>query len=115
VLFTNAVSILSVILTGILPLPTWDGALATADHALGLNWLDMYQWLTGHPAIEAGAHTVYMGLGPEMLILFVALELLATTTRQGNFYSGSWFQRLPPQVSGYSCLPPGLLSTTTFP
>jgi membrane-associated phospholipid phosphatase len=76
VLFTNAVSILSVILTGILPLPTWDGALATADQALGLNWLDMYQWLTRHPAIEAGARAVYMSLGPEMLILFVALELL---------------------------------------
>jgi membrane-associated phospholipid phosphatase len=76
VLFTNAVSILSYILTGILPLPRWDEALATADHALGLNWLDMYQWLTRHPAIEAGARAVYGSLGPEMLILFFALELL---------------------------------------
>jgi membrane-associated phospholipid phosphatase len=76
VLFTNAAAILSYILTGILPLPRWDGALATADHALGLNWLDMYQWLTRHPAIEAGAHAVYLSLGPEMLILLFALELL---------------------------------------
>jgi membrane-associated phospholipid phosphatase len=76
VLFTNAVSILSYILTGIVPLPRWDGALATADHALGLNWLDMYQWVTRHPAIEASARAVYMSLGPEMLILFFALELL---------------------------------------
>ena len=76
VLFTNAASILSFILTGILPLPRWDEALATADHALGLNWLDMYQWLTRHPAIEASAHAVYMSLGPEMLILLFALELL---------------------------------------
>jgi len=76
VLFTNAVSILSYILTGILPLPGCDGALATADRALGLNWLEMYQWLTRHPAIEASAHTLYMSLGPEMLILFFALELL---------------------------------------
>ncbi len=75
-LFTNAVSILSYILTGILPLPRWDAALAAADHALGLNWLAMYQWLARHPAIEASAHTVYKSLGPEMLILFVALELL---------------------------------------
>ncbi|MGB6175623.1 MAG: phosphatase PAP2 family protein [Methylocella sp.] len=76
VLFTNAVSILSFILTGILPLPRWDGALATGDRALGLNWLDMYQWVTRHPAIEAGAHAAYFSLGPEMLILFIALELL---------------------------------------
>ncbi|MGH6837606.1 MAG: phosphatase PAP2 family protein [Methylocella sp.] len=76
VLFTNAVSILSFILTGILPLPRWDEALATADRALGLNWLDMYQWLTRHRAIEASAHTVYRSLGPETLILFFALELL---------------------------------------
>ena len=76
VLFTNAVVILNFILTGILSLPTWDGALATADHALGLNWLDMYQWLTRHPAIEACAHVVYLSLGPEMLILLFALDLL---------------------------------------
>ncbi|MGA7385295.1 MAG: phosphatase PAP2 family protein [Methylocella sp.] len=75
-LFSNAVSILSFILTGSLPLPRWDEALATADHALGLNWLDMYQWLTRHPVIEASAHVVYMSLGPEMLILLIALELL---------------------------------------
>ncbi|MGH6794405.1 MAG: phosphatase PAP2 family protein [Methylocella sp.] len=75
-LFTNAVSILSFILTGILPLPRWDEALATADHALGLNWLDMYHWLARHPAIEAGARAAYMSLGPETLILFFALELL---------------------------------------
>ena len=36
----------------------------------------MYQWLTRHPAIEASAREVYMSLGPEMLILFIALELL---------------------------------------
>ncbi|MGH6800020.1 MAG: phosphatase PAP2 family protein, partial [Methylocella sp.] len=75
-LFSNAASILSYILTGILPLPRWDGALAAADHALGLNWLDMYQWLIRHPAIEASAHAVYKSLGPEMLILLAALELL---------------------------------------
>ncbi len=76
VLFTNAASFLSYILTGILPLPRWDGALATTDRALGLNWLDMYQCLARHPAIEASAHIVYMSLGPEMLILLFALELL---------------------------------------
>jgi membrane-associated phospholipid phosphatase len=76
VLFTNAVSILSFILTGILPLPGWDEALATADRALGLNWLDMYRWVTRHPAIEASLHAAYDSLSPEMLILFVALELL---------------------------------------
>ncbi|MGB6326100.1 MAG: phosphatase PAP2 family protein, partial [Methylocella sp.] len=76
VLFTNAAVILNFILTGILPLPRWDGALATADRALGLNWLDMYQWLTRHPAIEASARAVYMSLGPQMLILLFALELL---------------------------------------
>lgn len=76
VLFTNVASILCFILTGILPLPRWDGALATADHALGLNWLDMYQWLIRHPAIEASAHQIYNSLGPEMMILFFVLELL---------------------------------------
>ena len=48
----------------------------TADRALGLNWLDMYQWVTRHPAIEASTRTLYMSVGPEMLILFFALELL---------------------------------------
>jgi membrane-associated phospholipid phosphatase len=75
-LFTNAIIILSFILTGILPFPRWDGALAAADHAIGLNWLGMYQWLIRHPAIEASAHRAYMSLGPEMLILLIALELL---------------------------------------
>jgi hypothetical protein len=89
VLFTNAASILNFILTGILPLPNWDGALATADHALGLNWLDMYQWLARHPAIEASARAVYLSLGPEMLILFFALELLGHHN-QAKAYLG-WF------------------------
>jgi len=75
-LFTNAAVILSFILTGILPLPRWDEALAAADNALGLNWLDMYQWLARHPAIEASAREVYLSLGPETLFLFIALELL---------------------------------------
>ena len=85
VLFTNAISILSFILTGILPLPTWDGALATADRALRLNWLDMYQWVTRHPAIEASARAVYMSLGPEMLILFFALEMLGHHNQARRF------------------------------
>ncbi len=75
-LFGNASVILSFILTGILPLPRWDETLATADRALGLNWLDMYQWLTRHHAIEASARAVYNSLGPETVILFGALELL---------------------------------------
>jgi membrane-associated phospholipid phosphatase len=89
VLFTNAVSILSFILTGILPLPRWDEALATADHALGLNWLDMYQWLTRYPAIEASARAVYGSLGPEMLMLFFALELLGHHNQARAFLR--WF------------------------
>lgn len=89
VLFTNAVSILSYILTGILPLPRWDEALATADRALGLNWLDMYQWVTRYPAIEAGVHAVYMSLGPEMLILIFALELLGHHDQTRTFLL--WF------------------------
>jgi membrane-associated phospholipid phosphatase len=89
VLFTNAVSILSFILTGILPLPRSDRALAAADQALGLNWFDMYQWLARHPAIEASAHTLYMSLGPEMLILFIALELLGHHNQARAF--SLWF------------------------
>jgi membrane-associated phospholipid phosphatase len=89
VLFTNAVSILSYILTGIVPLPRWDGALATSDHALGLNWLDMYQWVTRHPAIEASAREVYKSLGREMLILLIALELLGHHNQARAFLR--WF------------------------
>jgi membrane-associated phospholipid phosphatase len=88
-LFTNAATILSYILTGLLPLPRWDEALATADQALGLNWLDMYQWLTRHPAIEAGAHAVYASLGPEMLFLLFALELLGHHSQARAFLL--WF------------------------
>ncbi|HEX3493980.1 MAG TPA: phosphatase PAP2 family protein [Methylocella sp.] len=89
ILFSNAVSILSFILTGILPLPTWDRALATADRALGLDWLDMYQWLTRHPAIEDFAHAVYNSLGWEMLILLIALELLGHRNQARAFLL--WF------------------------
>jgi membrane-associated phospholipid phosphatase len=89
VLFTNAAVILNFILTGILPLPRWDGALATADRALGLNWLDMYQWLARHPAIEASARAVYVSLGPEMLILIFALELLGHHNQARAFLR--WF------------------------
>ncbi|MGH6836202.1 MAG: phosphatase PAP2 family protein [Methylocella sp.] len=88
-LFTNAAAILSFILTGILPLPTWDGAFVTADQALGLNWLDMYQWLIAHPVIEASGHAVYMILGPEMLILFFVLELLGHHNQARTFLL--WF------------------------
>jgi membrane-associated phospholipid phosphatase len=84
-LFTNAASILSYVLTGLLPLPRWDAALAIGDHALGLNWLDMCQWFIRHPAIEASAHVVYKSLGPEMLILFFALELLGHHDRARTF------------------------------
>jgi membrane-associated phospholipid phosphatase len=101
-LFINAAVILSFILTGILPLPRWDGALATADHALGLNWLDMYQWLTRHPAIEASAHRVYMSLGSEMLILFFALELLGHHSQASAFLR--WFM-----VSGIATIGIGIL------
>jgi len=101
-LFTNAAAILSFILTGLLPLPTWDGALATADHALGLNWLDMYQWLTRHPTIEASAHTVYGSLGPEMIILLVALELLGHHNQARAFLL--WFM-----VAGIATVGIGIL------
>ena len=102
VLFTNAAVILNFILTGILPLPRWDGALATADHALGLNWLDMYQWLTRHPAIEASAREVYNSLGPEMLILLIALELLGHHNQARAFLL--WFM-----VSGIATIIIGTL------
>jgi membrane-associated phospholipid phosphatase len=102
ILFTNVATVLSFILTGLLPLPTWDGALATADHALGLNWLDMYQWLARHPAIEAFADPVYMSLGQEMVILFFALELL------GHHYQARAFLRWF-MVSGIATLGIGIL------
>jgi membrane-associated phospholipid phosphatase len=101
-LFTNAAAILSYILTGILPLPRWDGALATADDALGLNWLDMYQLLTRHPAIEASARAIYMSLGPEMLILLFALELLGHDNQAREFLR--WFM-----VSGIATIIIGIL------
>jgi len=101
-LFINAAVILSFILTGILPLPRWDGALATADHALGLNWLDMYQWLTRHPAIEASARAVYGSLGAEMLILLFALELLGHHSQARAFLR--WFM-----VAGIATIAIGIL------
>jgi hypothetical protein len=101
-LFINAAVILSFILTGILPLPRWDEALATADHALGLNWLDMYQWLTRHPAIEASARAVYGSLGAEMLILLFALELLGHHNQATAFLR--WFM-----VSGIATIAIGIL------
>jgi membrane-associated phospholipid phosphatase len=104
VLFTNAVSILGVILTGILPLPSWDEALATADRALGLNWLDMYQWVTRYPAIEVSAQTLYMSLGPEMLILFFALELLGHHNQAREFLL--WFMVSAIATAGIGILMP---------
>jgi membrane-associated phospholipid phosphatase len=100
VLFTNAASILSFILTGILPLPACDGALATADRVLGLNWLDMYQWLTRHPAIEAFANAVYNSLGNEMLILLIALELLGHHKQARAFLLWFMVSAIATQVIG---------------
>jgi membrane-associated phospholipid phosphatase len=62
----------------------------------------MYQWLTRHPAIEARAHTVYMSLGPEMLILFFALELLGHHNQARAFLL--WFM-----VSGIATIIIGIL------
>ncbi len=45
----------------------------------------MYHWLIRHPAIEASARTVYTCLGPEMLILLVALELLGHHNQARTF------------------------------
>jgi PAP2 superfamily len=101
-LFGNAMVILSFILTGILPLPAWDGVLATADRVLELNWLDMYQWLTSHPAIEAFARAVYNSLGEEMLILLIALELLGHHKQARAFLL--WFM-----VSGIATTAIGIL------
>ncbi|MGH6812686.1 MAG: phosphatase PAP2 family protein [Methylocella sp.] len=104
VMFTNAAAILSYILTGILPLPRWDGALATADRALGLNWLDMYQWVIRHPAIEAGAHAVYLSLTPEMLILFFVLELLGHHNQARTFLL--WYMVSATATVGIGALTP---------
>jgi membrane-associated phospholipid phosphatase len=103
-LFTNAAAILSFILTGLLPLPTWDGALETADHALGLNWLDMYQWLARHPAMEAGAHAVYASLGSEMLVLLITLELLGHHNQARAFLL--WFMVSAIATIGFGILIP---------
>ena len=88
-LFCNAMVILSFILTGILPLPAWDAALASADRVLGLNWLDMYQWLARHPAIEGFARAAYNSLGAETLILLIALELFGHHSQARAFLL--WF------------------------
>jgi membrane-associated phospholipid phosphatase len=103
-LFTNAAAILSFILTGLLPLPTWDGALETADHALGLNWLDMYQWLARHPAMEASAHAVYASLGSEMLVLLITLELLGHHNQARAFLL--WFMVSAIATIGFGILIP---------
>ena len=70
-----SVGILDYILTGILPLPRWDARLVAWDHALGFDWRDWYAWVVRHPALHAIFHTVYGLLGPEMLALFITLEL----------------------------------------
>jgi membrane-associated phospholipid phosphatase len=88
VLSTNASAILMFILTGLLPLPRWDGALAAADHALGLDWLTMDRWLAHYPAVETTAQAVYLSLGPETLILLIALELLGHHNQARTFILG---------------------------
>jgi membrane-associated phospholipid phosphatase len=109
VLFTYAFSILSFILTGILPLPNWDEALAAADHSLGLNWLDVYRWLARYPSIEANARAIYLSLGMEIVILFIALELLGHHSEARAFLL--WFMVSAVAAVGIGFLMP---ATGTF-
>ena len=87
-----SVGILDYILTGILPLPRWDARLVAWDHALGFDWRDWYAWVVRHPALHAIFHTVYGLLGPEMLALFITLELAGTCRHR---------QSLPATIHSY--------------
>jgi membrane-associated phospholipid phosphatase len=83
--FGGASSVLCYIITGALPLPRWDGTLAAVDHAFGLNWLDLYEWLNRCPACKASAYPVYTSLGPEMVLLLTGQELLGLHERAKDF------------------------------
>ena len=116
VLFTNAAAILSFILTGILPLPRWDEALATADHALGLNWLDMYQWLSPSPRDRSQrARSIHEPWPGDANPVHRPGTARPPQPGEGIFTLVHGFRRLPPWVSGHSSLPRALLSTTTCP
>ena len=92
ILFTNAAALFNYLLDALAPLPLWDHRFDALDHAMGLDWLGMYNWVTARPWLDAASNLIYSMLGAELVILLLLLEGLgqhqrAVALRHGFFVS----------------------------
>jgi hypothetical protein len=74
VLFTNVAALFNYLLDALAPAPLWDARLDALDHALGLNWLDLFNWVMAHPRLYDAGGMLYGVLGPELVVLLLLLE-----------------------------------------
>ena len=86
VLFTNVAVILNFILTGILPLPSWDGALATADRQPEEDRAG------GVDPVDDSSHAEFFVVGPAL-----GVDHGVAVKARGNFLIRS---RVGKQVAG---------------
>lgn len=88
VLFLLLAGLWDTFLTGLYPLPWRDGALAAADHWLGLHWLPMYVWLHAHPLLLQASWVFYGSLGAELLVLLFLLNHRSLFGDSDEFFWG---------------------------
>lgn len=81
VLFTNVAALFNYLLDVLDPAPLWDAKFDALDRTLGLNWLELFNWVTAHPRLYGASNVLYGVLGPELVILLLLLEGLGQHER----------------------------------
>jgi len=70
----SAVTATACYLAATLHRPLIDDYLVAADHALGLDWLASYSWITGHPVLYIVLYFAYASIIAQILFLLVYLN-----------------------------------------
>ena len=61
--------------------PLVDDYLVAADHAMGLDWLASYKWITAHPLIYKVLYFAYYTLIPQIIFLLIFLSFRGRCAR----------------------------------
>lgn len=86
VLYTNALGVLSYLLTGLADRPLLDDAFAAFDHALGFDWLAYHRWFMQAPLRYVGMQMIYLALGPQLILLIVLLDAMEYAKRARELF-----------------------------
>jgi hypothetical protein len=78
--FMSASCIMSY-LTATMQQPLIDPSLVKIDHAMGLDWLAMYQWIVTRPLLHGIMQVIYMSLIPQIIILQLVLNFRSQLDR----------------------------------